>query len=1246
MERQQKKSTHIRHGICLPKIVKALSARKFRGQNHPSFQSIRLIPVWTTAWFLFLILVMSLRADQFDTLRLTWQTNLINSGGSALSIANTANNYWSSMDTSDSRTYLWSDLPFGSVSANLVSTFSRLQAMALAWAKPGSSLQGNASLASAIASGLDWMNTHVYTTNAIEYNNWFHWEISGPQALNNTMVLLYPALTGGQITNYLSAIDRFSPGGAGAKYGWMTGANTSDKVLVVAIRGILGKDADKLTSAQSNLSPVFLYVTSGDGFYTDGSFVFHSNIAYNGHYGLVLLGDIPKLVNLLQGSAWQITDPNLTNVYDWVFNSFEPLIYNGAMMDMVRGRAVSWSYETESGDGSSALSAMRQIAQFAPTSTAAALTNFANSPRLAAGQFHFASMDRVLALRTNFGFGISMSSSRIAGYESINSGNLHGWHQGDGMTYLYIGNKDDEFNGDFWPTVDPYHLPGTTAEINALSNSFGEAKTTDQNWVGGAQVANACGVAGMSLHPYQTTLSGKKSWFMFDNEIVCLGAGITCDDTGEVHTTAENRRLGSPITNSFTLNGTAITPIVGWSSNLPSATASWCALGGTGGYYFPAGNSNLQATFLATSGSWSQINSGDSGTVYTDNYLKLWFNHGQQPANASYAYVILPNLTASSVSNYALNPDIIILTNTASIQAVKKPALGVVAANFWTNGNSSADLISVNNKSSVISWETTTNISVGISDPTQTNKNSITVTLNRPASSVLSADAGVTVLQLTPQIIFSVNVNGSRGRTFQAAFQLGSPMVAIVVPTTNTVYLNSTNQTLLLAATANNPLPATTMTTVWSQADGPGTVTFGDPNALTTTANFSADGIYNLTFTANNGSTNSAGLMVVVNSSIGAVTNGLLGWWKMDETGGTTAFDSSGNGANASVHGGTFTSGRLFNALHLTGGTNNAAFNSVDALQTTVTAWVRADSNGGSSFPRILVMPGCYFNFRFDGSANNNTLDFATTTAANGSTVDGEWLSPTNSIGTGTWYHVAVSYDKSSTANVPALYVNGVRVSLTTLTTPSVSPPSNVGTTYIGNRLDLTRGWDGLIDDLRIYNRLLNDAEVQSLAATPPNFAPTVNAGTNQTVVWPAAANLIGTVADDGNPSGTVTVAWSEVSGPGTVAFANSNAMATTASFSAAGSYQLQLAADDGQVTTVGGVMVAVLERPNLSFQLLPGSLQLSWPASNGNWQLQYQTNSLGTNWQNLPGPINNPFVVPIDHDAGSVFYRLLLTGD
>lgn len=747
-----------------------------------------MIAVIRAFWAAMILLsaIPDARADQFDSLRLTWWTNLINNAGSASSVVSTANGYWSSMATNSSRTYLWSDLPFGSVSANIVSTFERLQAMALAWAMPGSSLQNNGSLAATVASGLDWMNANVYTTSATEYDNWFHWEDSGPQALNSTMVLLYPALTGTQITNYCNAIDRFSPGGAGATYGWMTGANTSDKVLVAVVRGALGRNAAKIAAGQTNLSTVFPYVTASDGFYTDGSFVFHGNIAYNGHYGLVLLGDIPTLVNLLHGSPWQITDPNLANVYAWVTNSFEPLVYNGNVMDMVRGRIVSWSYETESGDGGSTISAVKQIAQFAPAAVGAAFNNWANSPQIGPGQFQFPDMDRVVARRTNFCFGISMSSSRIANYESINGGNLHGWFTGDGMTYLYMGGGEGQYSSDFWPTVDPYHLAGTTVETNSHANSAGEASTTSQTWAGGAQVANLYGTAGMSLASWNTTLTGRKSWFMLDNEIVCLGAGITCSGPAEIHSTVEDRRLGIPFTNYFWVSGNRFAPKLGWTTNQMSA--NWCALDGVAGYYFPGGATNLEAAFVNNTGSWSQINSGDSSTALTDAYLTLFFNHGLKPVNSAYAYVILPGMNSTTVSNYALAPDIIVLTNTANVAAVKKPSLGVVAANFWTNGTWSADLITANNKSSVITLESSNRISVGLCDPTQTNNGVITVTLNRAAAGVLFADPGVTVSQLSPQIVLSVNVSGSLGKTFQATLSYSNS----ILPTLNGVFPNGT----------------------------------------------------------------------------------------------------------------------------------------------------------------------------------------------------------------------------------------------------------------------------------------------------------------------------------------------------------------------------------------------------------------------------------------------------------------------
>lgn len=711
------------------------------------------------------------RADEFDTLRTYWLNQLVGTNLSSSTLAsrvNSANDYWSSMNTNADRTSLWNDLPIGSVSANISSTFNRLKTMALAWATPGCALHDNANLAAAVTGGLDWMAANAYTPATSEYNNWWDWEIGGPQAFNDAQVLMYPALTGAQLTNYNNSVDHFSP----PTRSWMTGANLTDKVKVVLIRAILGKSSDKMSYGQSNLSPVFLYTTSGDGFYHDGSFIQHTRIAYTGSYGIVLLGDVAQLVNLLKDSTWQITDPNLGNVYAWVTNSFQPLIYHGAMMDMVRGRAISRYGSQETGNGAAVINDVRRIAQFAPPEIAAAFTNWAASPSEPPGQYQFAAMDRVVAWRTNFCLGLSMSSTRIANYESINGENLHGWFTGDGMTYLYLGNPDTQFQGDFWPTIDPYHLPGTTVDTKPRTDAYGAQKTTSQNWVGGAQVSQKYGVAGMSLASYGSTLVAKKSWFMFDNEVVCLGAGITCGGSYEIDTTVEDRRLGSSPTNNFTVDGTAHSPVIGWSSNLTGTT--WCALDGVGGYYFPGGATNLQATFESRTHSWSEINNGTylttSTNLYTDNYLKLWFNHGIKPTNSTYAYVLLPNFTAADMSAYATSPDIEVISNTATVQAVSKSSLGLVAANFWTTGTHSADLITVNTKASVITSENSFGISVGVAEPTQTNKSSITVTLDRSAVAVASADPGVSVVQLSPQIILSVNVNGSLGKTYQASF--------------------------------------------------------------------------------------------------------------------------------------------------------------------------------------------------------------------------------------------------------------------------------------------------------------------------------------------------------------------------------------------------------------------------------------------------------------------------------------------
>jgi hypothetical protein len=66
----------------------------------------------------------------------------------------------------------------------------------------------------------------------------------------------------------------------------------------------------------------------------------------------------------------------------------------------------------------------------------------------------------------------------------------------------------------------------------------------------------------------------------------------------------------------------------------------------------------------------------------------------------------------------------------------------------------------------------------------------------------------------------------------------------------------------------------------------------------------------------------------------------------------------------------------------------------------------------------------------------------------------------------------------------------------------------------------------------------------------PPNQPPVVAAGMDQTIIFPAVANLSGTVTDDGIPIGLVSSVWTQVGGAGTVVFGNAASLQTTATFS------------------------------------------------------------------------------------------------
>ncbi len=772
--------------------------------------------------FSFLLAAFSAQAGEFDTLRLRWR-DLLTQGTNASfsnplyqswisSVGNSAQSYWSTMNTSPTRTNLWSAYPNPTAdSSDISSTYSRLRTMALAYSIKDSALEGNTGLRAATISGLDWMFTNHYNASSVVFDNWFDFEIATPLVLNDITTLLYSNLSPAQISNYMAAVDHFTPTPSDSYISTnLTAANKIWKSLVVAVRGVLVQDSNKVALARSGLSDVFPYVTTGDGFYRDGSFVFHNEFAYNAGYGVELLDSMGSMMQLLTGSTWAITDPAQTNVFRWVTDSFQPFFARGAAMEMVDGR-----YHTRNGDaherGHEMLSAMLRVAQVAPPADAAAYKSFAkgmiqydtyrnfltaqsppynvwasaaindtNIPARAVTTEHrqFPGMDRVVHHTPDWTFGLSMSSSRIANYESTRGENLKGWYTGEGMTYVYNRNLA-HYSDQFWSTIDPYRLPGTTVDTFTRTNGSGDSYRSPNNQTGGASILGLYGVAAMHLNTYVSTLSARKSWFVFDNEIVCVGNSVSSLETNSgVETIIENRRLGLYGNNAFTVNGAAKPSGPGWSETMNGT--SWAHLAGSVngadiGYFFPASTS-VQALRESRSGAMRDVNTTyGSATKHTRHYLTMLIDHGTNPSNGSYSYVLLPGLSASAVAAYATSPDITILQNNSTATAVRENKLGVVGINHWRdNSNQVAGAgISFSHKAAAILKNDGAVLDIGVSDPTQTNTAGLTVELTNSVTAVLSVDAGVTVLQTSPlRLLF--NTSNTFGATLRARFSVGA----------------------------------------------------------------------------------------------------------------------------------------------------------------------------------------------------------------------------------------------------------------------------------------------------------------------------------------------------------------------------------------------------------------------------------------------------------------------------------------
>jgi hypothetical protein len=306
-----------------------------------------------------------------------------------------------------------------------------------------------------------------------------------------------------------------------------------------------------------------------------------------------------------------------------------------------------------------------------------------------------------------------------------------------------------------------------------------------------------------------------------------------------------------------------------------------------------------------------------------------------------------------------------------------------------------------------------------------------------------------------------------------------------------------------------------------------------------------------------------------------------------DEGAGTLAADTSGNNRTGTLAGG---------ATWMTGKAGSAVLFNRTTSQVTVPDFPLTSAFSVSFWFKPTEIAGDTYQYLFSWgpppSAGANALNvwicgvgvtdfpgWLRTTVQDTNDGYAETLDVNTSsyILDGNWHFYCLTVSKSAGCQV---YVDGqFRIGDPNRGGDSIDPNSAV---FIGARSDgnVDRHYGGGIDDVRIYGQALAASDVQALyVGLPANAAPTANAGANQKVMIPNALTLAGTVSDDGQPTppAVCTAAWSLVSGPGTVTFANPAAASTTATFATAGTYVLMLTASDSALTATSTVTVTAL---------------------------------------------------------------------
>jgi len=547
---------------------------------------------------------------------------------------------------------------------------SNMVQMGRAFEKKGSKLKGDAKLKKNIYSALDY-----WLANNFICDNWWWNQIGTPNQLISLLMIMDTDLTKEQIAKVLPMVGRANLTATGAR-------PSGDRIKIAGIlaKTLLFNRDEALFNEVIKVIEGEIKFATGRGMQYDYSFHHREDKVNNTiSYGLGYADAFAEWASLVAGTKYKFSDPALHQLIDYYLDGICKMLIFGKSPDPgAMNRDITRS------DGERTLGTATLVRLL--TATDYRKKEMDEIIRIRKGESgvpssfssFFWQSEHFTFQRPDFFTSVRMFSTRDYNMESpYNGEGLMNHHRGDGTNYL---SRSGHEYYDLSPMCDWQKIPGTTVVQKPALPSEKEIQKRGLTDFVGAATDGKYGVVAFDFKSPHDPLEAKKSWFFFDHEYVCLGAGISASTNLPVVTT-----LNQCLLMSYVVVMSDNKKVVVDRGDRKLTNVKWVLHDGVG-YLFPI-PIDVNMMNNAQSGSWYKINrqSDSPKEEISKEIFKLWIDHGPRPQNASYEYMVIPSTTEKEMENQP-GRDIVILSNTPDIQAVKHTGLNICEAVFYTSG--------------------------------------------------------------------------------------------------------------------------------------------------------------------------------------------------------------------------------------------------------------------------------------------------------------------------------------------------------------------------------------------------------------------------------------------------------------------------------------------------------------------------------------------------------------------------------